>query len=68
MAEERSLPGWPEKLVKDVRRHLWRYGIGRLGATSGGRHGLGQRRLADPTGTSIGRKRGRSAHGTCCFC
>ncbi len=28
MAEERSLPGWPKKkLVKDVRRHLWRYGI-----------------------------------------
>ena len=28
MAEERSLPGWPKKkLVKEVRRHLWRYGI-----------------------------------------
>lgn len=28
MAEERSLPGWPKKkLVKDVRRHLWYYGI-----------------------------------------
>ncbi len=28
MAEEHSLPGWPKKrLVKDVRRHLWRYGI-----------------------------------------
>lgn len=28
MAEERSLPGWPKKkLVKDVRRHLWHYGI-----------------------------------------
>ena len=28
MAEERSLPGWPKKkLVKDVRRHLWRYGL-----------------------------------------
>jgi hypothetical protein len=28
MAEERSLPGWPkEKLVKEVRRHLWHYGI-----------------------------------------
>lgn len=28
MAEERSLPGWPKKrLVRDVRRHLWHYGI-----------------------------------------
>jgi len=28
MAEERSLPAWPKKrLVKDVRRHLWHYGI-----------------------------------------
>lgn len=28
MAEDRSLPGWPKKkLVKDVRRHLWHYGI-----------------------------------------
>lgn len=28
MAEERSLPGWPKKkLVKEVRRHLWQYGI-----------------------------------------
>lgn len=28
MAEERNLPGWPKKrLVKDVRRHLWHYGI-----------------------------------------
>ncbi len=28
MAEEHSLPGWPKKkLVKDVRRHLWHYGI-----------------------------------------
>lgn len=28
MAEERSLPGWPKKrLVKDVRRRLWAYGI-----------------------------------------
>lgn len=28
MAEERSLPGWPKKkLVKEVRRHLWHYGI-----------------------------------------
>lgn len=28
MAEEKSLPGWPKKkLVKDVRRHLWHYGI-----------------------------------------
>ena len=26
--EERSLPGWPKKrLVKEVRRHLWHYGI-----------------------------------------
>lgn len=28
MAEERSLPGWPKKkLVKQVRSHLWHYGI-----------------------------------------
>lgn len=28
MAEDYSLPGWPKKkLVKDVRRHLWHYGI-----------------------------------------
>lgn len=28
MAEQRDLPGWPKKrLVKDVRRHLWHYGI-----------------------------------------
>ncbi len=28
MAEERGLPGWPKKkLVKDVRSHLWHYGI-----------------------------------------
>jgi hypothetical protein len=28
VAEERSLPGWPKKkLVKEVRRHLWHYGI-----------------------------------------
>jgi hypothetical protein len=28
MAEERSLPGWPKKkLVREVRRHLWHYGI-----------------------------------------
>ena len=28
MAEERSLPGWPKKkLVKEVRSHLWSYGI-----------------------------------------
>jgi len=28
MAEDHSLPGWPKKkLVKDVRRHLWHYGI-----------------------------------------
>ena len=28
MAEHRELPGWPKKrLVKDVRRHLWHYGI-----------------------------------------
>jgi hypothetical protein len=28
MAEERDLPGWPRKrLVKQVRAHLWRYGI-----------------------------------------
>ena len=28
MAEEHSLPGWPrKKLVKEVRRHLWHYGI-----------------------------------------
>jgi hypothetical protein len=28
MAEDHSLPGWPKKrLVKDVRRHLGRYGI-----------------------------------------
>lgn len=28
MAEQRDLPGWPKKrLVKEVRRHLWRYGI-----------------------------------------
>ena len=28
MAEERSLPGWPKKkLVKEVRSHLWHYGI-----------------------------------------
>lgn len=28
MAEHRELPGWPKKrLVKEVRRHLWHYGI-----------------------------------------
>jgi hypothetical protein len=28
MADDRTLPGWPKKkLVKDVRRHLARYGI-----------------------------------------
>ena len=28
MAEERSLPGWPKKkLVREVRSHLWHYGI-----------------------------------------
>lgn len=28
MAEHRDLPGWPKKrLVRDVRRHLWSYGI-----------------------------------------
>ena len=28
MAEERSLPGWPKKkLVREVRHHLWHYGI-----------------------------------------
>ena len=28
MAEQRDLPGWPKKrLVKQVRAHLWRYGI-----------------------------------------
>lgn len=28
MAEDRHLPGWPKKrLVRDVRRHLWSYGI-----------------------------------------
>lgn len=28
MAEQRDLPGWPKKrLVRDVRRHLWHYGI-----------------------------------------
>lgn len=28
MAEQRDLPGWPKKrLVREVRRHLWRYGI-----------------------------------------
>ena len=28
MAEDHTLPGWPKKkLVKDVRRHLWHYGI-----------------------------------------
>lgn len=28
MAEDRELPGWPKKrLVKQVRSHLWRYGI-----------------------------------------
>lgn len=28
MAESRDLPGWPKKrLVRDVRRHLWSYGI-----------------------------------------
>lgn len=28
IAEERSLPGWPKKkLVKEVRSHLWHYGI-----------------------------------------
>lgn len=28
MAEDRTLPGWPKKkLVKDVRRTLWHYGI-----------------------------------------
>jgi hypothetical protein len=28
MADERTLPGWPSKrLVKQVRSHLWHYGI-----------------------------------------
>jgi hypothetical protein len=28
MAEDRNLPGWPKKkLVKEVRSHLWHYGI-----------------------------------------
>jgi len=28
MAEQRDLSGWPKKrLVRDVRRHLWHYGI-----------------------------------------
>ena len=28
MADDRHLPGWPKKrLVKEVRRHLWCYGI-----------------------------------------
>ena len=28
MAEDHTLPGWPKKkLVKEVRRHLWHYGI-----------------------------------------
>lgn len=28
MADERDLPGWPKKrLVKQVRSHLWHYGI-----------------------------------------
>ena len=28
MAEDETLPGWPKKrLVKDVRKHLWRHGI-----------------------------------------
>lgn len=28
MAEQRDLPGWPKKrLVKQVRAHLWHYGI-----------------------------------------
>ena len=28
MAENRELPGWPKKrLVKEVRSHLWHYGI-----------------------------------------
>lgn len=28
MAEQRDLPGWPKKrLVREVRSHLWRYGI-----------------------------------------
>lgn len=28
MAEDRELPGWPKKrLVKQVRSHLWHYGI-----------------------------------------
>jgi len=28
VAEDETLPGWPKKrLVKDVRKHLWRYGI-----------------------------------------
>lgn len=28
MAEDRTLPGWPKKgLVKQVRSHLWTYGI-----------------------------------------
>ena len=28
MAEYRDLPGWPRKrLVKEVRSHLWRFGI-----------------------------------------
>jgi hypothetical protein len=28
MAEDRNLPGWPKKkLVKEMRRYLWHYGI-----------------------------------------
>lgn len=28
MAEDRTLPGWPKKrLVREVRSHLWHYGI-----------------------------------------
>jgi len=28
MAENRHLPGWPKnRLVREVRRHLWSYGI-----------------------------------------
>ncbi len=28
MAEDHTLPGWPrKKLVEEVRRHLWHYGI-----------------------------------------
>jgi hypothetical protein len=28
MAEDHTLPGWPKKkLVKEVRRELWRYGV-----------------------------------------